>query len=297
MAAFFKTADLMARYPNTLGLLIGDEVINDVPSRAAMPFLRAAVRDLKTYMKHTNDLKGQRVLPVGYTAAQNDRSSVFDLSLGDPSSAIDFWTARMTRSLLDLADVDLLSVQRILMDITDVHQLDRVATAAIPMLLSEYGASIAEPPDYEYFKPRLFQETKALYSAPMTRTFSGGCVYEFWRAANGYGLVEMLPSKMNTRSAAYRAAMARAKDQNLVLEKRETEEGTLLVYHDFANYKARLEATEDVESTWAQGHPNAGVESQDIGVTQTSRLQSPQLDVPDTCVDWDRIQQDINSPA
>nr|POE87643.1 1,3-beta-glucanosyltransferase gel1 [Quercus suber] len=97
MTTFFKVADLMAQYPNTLGLLVGAELINDVSSIAVTPFLRAAVRDLKTYMKLRNDSSGQRVLPIGYAAGQNDRSSLFDLSSGDSSSSIDFLTACTNR--------------------------------------------------------------------------------------------------------------------------------------------------------------------------------------------------------
>lgn len=74
-------------------------------------------------------------------------------------------------------------------------------------------------------------------------------MYEFWQGLNNYGLVELLEQAENTRPTAYRQARARANDQNKVIEKRRIKRGLILVYHDFANYKANLAAvrSEEVE--------------------------------------------------
>jgi hypothetical protein len=38
-------------------------------------------------------------------------------------------------------------------------------------------------------RPREFSEVQALYSSPMTDTFSGGVMYEYSQETNDYGLV------------------------------------------------------------------------------------------------------------
>jgi len=52
----------------------------------------------------------------------------------------------------------------------ELEKIDQLKHAAIPISFSEYSNSA--------YQPRLFQETKALYSLQMSQVFSGGCVYE-----------------------------------------------------------------------------------------------------------------------
>lgn len=56
------------------------------------------------------------------------------------------------------------------------------AQAHVPVFFSEYGANVGIP--------RIFSETRAIYSPEMTGVFSGGFVYEFFEAPNRYGLVK-----------------------------------------------------------------------------------------------------------
>lgn len=98
MTEFFQTVNVMAQYPNTLGLLAGNSVINSPSTQGAAPVIKAVVRDLKRYMKMQNEANGQRIIPVGYTAAtvdQLDTTVLNFLSLGDPASSIDFWTVSL----------------------------------------------------------------------------------------------------------------------------------------------------------------------------------------------------------
>lgn len=95
MKEYFQTVDMMAQYPNTLGLLAGNEVINSQSSLKCAPVIRAVIGDLKRYMKLRNEANGQRVLPIGYTHADVallDTTVLDFLSQGDPTSSIDFWT-------------------------------------------------------------------------------------------------------------------------------------------------------------------------------------------------------------
>jgi 1,3-beta-glucanosyltransferase GAS5 len=97
MTEYFQTVNVMAQYPNTLGLLAGNGVVNSPSTQRAAPVIKAVVRDLKRYMKIHNEANGQRILPIGYTAATVDQldTTVLDfLSLGDSASSIDFWTVK-----------------------------------------------------------------------------------------------------------------------------------------------------------------------------------------------------------
>jgi 1,3-beta-glucanosyltransferase GAS5 len=84
----------MAPHPNTLGVLVANEVINDHNSTAAAPVIRAVTRDVKSYMALAWEASEQRVLPVGYNAANVGMvtRSTFDyLTAGSRDESIDFY--------------------------------------------------------------------------------------------------------------------------------------------------------------------------------------------------------------
>lgn len=62
-------------------------------------------------------------------------------------------------------------------------QVSNFSDTDIPIFFSEYGANTGTP--------RVFHETTAIYSQEMTHVFSGGCVYEFYKGPNRYGIVEV----------------------------------------------------------------------------------------------------------
>lgn len=62
------------------------------------------------------------------------------------------------------------------------RQIEQFAEARVPVFLSEYGGR-------EGNQARPFGEAQALHGPAMTPVFSGGCAYEFFEAANHYGLV------------------------------------------------------------------------------------------------------------
>ena len=49
-----------AQFDNTLGFFAGNEVINDGPSLEAAPYVKAVVRDMKTFIKN----RGFRTIPL-----------------------------------------------------------------------------------------------------------------------------------------------------------------------------------------------------------------------------------------
>lgn len=61
----FATIDEFARFENTLLFFSGNEVINDVPTSEAAPWVKAVTRDAKQYIGN----RKYRKIPVGYSAA------------------------------------------------------------------------------------------------------------------------------------------------------------------------------------------------------------------------------------
>lgn len=67
---YTKVVDVMAKYTNTLGFFAGNEVSNAKNNTNASAFVKAAVRDMKTYIKSKN----YRTIGVGY--ATNDDADI-----------------------------------------------------------------------------------------------------------------------------------------------------------------------------------------------------------------------------
>lgn len=91
---YFSTVDCMAAYPNTLGVLVANEVINSHDSTAAASVIRAVTRDIKRYMTLAREISEQRVLPVGYSAADVlmfTRRTFDYLTAGSREESIDFY--------------------------------------------------------------------------------------------------------------------------------------------------------------------------------------------------------------
>ncbi|KAK2614752.1 hypothetical protein N8I77_001556 [Diaporthe amygdali] len=173
---YFSTVDAMATYSNTLGVLVANEVINDQASTAAAPVIRAVTRDIKRYMTLAHEASEQRILPIGYSAADvrmYTRASFDYLTADSVDESIDFfcfnnysWAGR--NSSMKISGYD-----QLVNEFSDTH---------IPVFFSEYGCNTV--------KPRVFHETTAIYSPEMTHVFSGGCVYEFHQGPSNYGIIK-----------------------------------------------------------------------------------------------------------
>lgn len=87
---YTSVVDLLAPYSNVLGFFAGNEVTNNGTNTGASPFVKAAIRDMKAYMKS----QGYRAIPVGY--ATNDDAETRDpmanfFDCGPPADAADFY--------------------------------------------------------------------------------------------------------------------------------------------------------------------------------------------------------------
>lgn len=166
---YAAVVDAMANYSNVLGFFAGNEVSNDVSNTNASAFVKAAVRDMKSYIR----TKNYRTIGVGY--ATNDNADIrIDLAnyfnCGNASDAIDFWGYNIYSwcgdSSYTVSGYD--------------QRTAEFANYSVPAFFAEYGCNTVQP--------RQFTEVQAIYGENMTGVWSGGIVYMYFQETNDYGM-------------------------------------------------------------------------------------------------------------
>lgn len=104
-------------------------------------------------------------------------------------------------------------------------------------------------------------------------------MYEFWQGGNHHGLVQK-PSSGNEASRFDSRPIPPHRT-------RSTELGTLLIFDDFDEYKAKLHETRDMEPNTDPTSP-VQRETKEVPADVRARFERTGQ-IPDTCVDWEQL--------
>ncbi|KAK4153036.1 Glucanosyltransferase-domain-containing protein [Chaetomidium leptoderma] len=174
--------DNLSKYSNVIGFFAGNEVTNNATNTPASAYVKAAVRDTKSYIKKNVN----RWMGVGY-AANDDPEIRAEIAhyfnCGEQSDAIDYWGYNIYewcgKSTIKDSGYD--------------KQVEFFRDYSVPVFFAEYGCNLPNGAN-----DRIWEETTALYSKEMTDVISGGIVYMYFQEENDYGLVSVKGSSAST---------------------------------------------------------------------------------------------------
>ncbi len=160
--SWIQKIDAMAGYTNVLGFFAGNNLITNSSTSPAAAFVKAAIRDLKSYMI----TKNYRSIPIGYEMSASDNYDVmsFYMTCSNSSEAIDF---------LGISDFNWCSNSTVTTSGYGVI-LKEYASYPVPVFFADYGCKDA------IGTPRDFDEVAYIYGAQMTNIVSGGIVFEYF---------------------------------------------------------------------------------------------------------------------
>lgn len=91
----FAVVECMTAYPNTLGLALTKLMLvrRQTPLSESAPLMRAVACDVKRYMAIASEVRGQRILPLGFCTEKGGQTiDEFNyLTEGSPEERVDFF--------------------------------------------------------------------------------------------------------------------------------------------------------------------------------------------------------------
>lgn len=172
--------DALQKYRNVVGFFAGNENVSSDNQTAAAAFVKAAVRDTKSYMSNQNY---RSTLGVGYATAdvptRDELAHYFACEPGNAGNgtAIDFWGYNVYSWCGESSYAASSYGERV----------QFFSDYPVPVFFAEYGC-IEGITGGATNRP--FTEVEVLYGN-MTEVFSGGIVYEWFMGVNDYGLVSL----------------------------------------------------------------------------------------------------------
>lgn len=172
---YTSVIDSLQNYTNVIGFFAGNEVSNSAATSNSSAFVKAAVRDMKSYIS----TKGYRAMGVGYAADDDaiSRSNVANyMNCGAASSSIDFWGYNIyewcSPSTYTTSGYD--------------QRTAEFSNYSVPTFFAEYGCNVVNGVN-NVPAQRTWEEVGSLFGPNMNGVFSGGIAYEYFEDTNEYG--------------------------------------------------------------------------------------------------------------
>ncbi|KAL7421398.1 1,3-beta-glucanosyltransferase [Cryptotrichosporon argae] len=169
---YITTIDAFRDYDNLLAFNIGNEVVNVESNTNAAPFIKAAARDTKAYLKSVNSSALVSYAAVDGTAEFRDTLADY-LTCGADAVALDLYGLN-NYEWCGNATLQSSGWQAI---------VDGLESLPVAAWMSEYGCTTAGQ--------RLWTEVAALFASPVTDVFSGGAAFSYFPTTDGHGIVNI----------------------------------------------------------------------------------------------------------
>ncbi|KAG8929853.1 1,3-beta-glucanosyltransferase gas1 [Tulasnella sp. 417] len=174
---YIGTVHAFLKYDNVLAYNVGNRVVNSRTQTHSAPFIKAAARDVKAYLKS----KGSSAL-VGYSSTD-----------GGDGAGKHGWKTRLLADYLacdtDATSIDLygLDVYRWCGEFGSISDYSPIISYfkdyPIPAYFSEFGCIISVP--------RRWNEVPVLFGEQMVNEWSGGVAFSYFPTGDDYGMVDI----------------------------------------------------------------------------------------------------------